>query len=168
MAQALEIDPSRRIIARNRGELMPPGCCKICGNGDTERTYVDFGIFVDYEGTWYICNVCFKEAAVDVMGYFTREEHLSLLATNNQLAEQVSKLQAELDQYGSLNDVLGRFGLSVAAIADSGGTFRVEANVEDGKGSKAGEPETPESSNGEGPTDSPRSESRDRSKPIIS
>ncbi len=72
MTQALETDPSRRIIARTRGELMPPGCCKICGNGDTERTYVDFGIFVDYEGTWYICNLCFKEAAVEVMGYFTR------------------------------------------------------------------------------------------------
>lgn len=168
MYEALEVDPSRRMVARTRGELMPPGCCKICGNGDTERTYLDFGIFVDYEGSWYICNVCFNEAAVEVMGYFTREEHLQLLGTNNQLVDQIEKLQAELDSYGSLNEVLGRFGLSATSINDLPRIPSLPVPVEDGKGSEDGEPKTPKPSNGKGSTNTSRSKSRDGDKPIIS
>lgn len=167
LSEIPEVDPSRRIIARTRGELQHPGSCAICGGSDPDRTFVDIGVYYDYEGNVYICHLCFDEAAVKVMGYFTREEHLQLLAQNNILIEQNQKLQAELDSYGSLNEVLGQFGLSSMPTADALDSLGVEVPVADGKGPEDGESETPESVNGEGPKDSERSELRNRSKPII-
>lgn len=162
-----EVDPSRRIIARTRGELHHPGSCAICGGSDPERTYVDIGVYYDYEGNVYICHLCFDEAAVQVMGYFTREEHLNLLAQNNVLIEKNEKLQAELDNYGELASTLERLGfnsaLPASVLSDSGDLGSTEVT----EGTEAGEPAPEESTDGEGSKDSERLELRNRSKPVI-
>lgn len=167
MSALPEVDPSRRIIARTRGELHHPGSCAICGCSDSERTYVDIGVYYDYEGNVYLCDHCFDEAAVQVMGYFTRDEHLKLLAQNNVLIEKNEKLQAELDNYGELASTLERLGfssaLSAGVLSDSGDLGSSETS----EGTEAGEPEAPESDNGEGLKDSERPQLRDRSKPVI-
>ena len=162
-----EVDPSRRIIARTRGELQHPGSCAICGGSDPDRTFVDIGVYYDYEGNVYICHLCFDEAAVQVMGYFTREEHLKLLAHNNILIEQNQKLQAELDNYGELATTLKRLGFSSALPANILSDSSDLGTAETPEGTEAGESETPESVNGEGPEDSERLKLRNRSKPVI-
>ena len=162
-----EVDPSRRIIARTRGELQHPGSCAICGGSDPDRTFVDIGVYYDYEGNVYICHLCFDEAAVQVMGYFTREEHLKLLGQNNILIEQNQKLQAELETYESLAAGLKRLGVTPVTITDSDSNLSDSGTVETPEGTEAGEPAPEESADGEGPKDSERAELRNRSKPII-
>lgn len=164
---ALENDPSRRIIARTRGELQHPGSCAVCGSDDPERTYVDFGIYFDYEGTMYICSVCFGEAAEKVMGYFTAEQHLQLLSENNSLIHKNEVLTAELQNYESLTDALRAMSVPIDAII-RGGRPSSEASVEDAKDGADGESETAEPVNDEGPSEPSGTEPVNRSKPVIS
>ncbi len=106
---AIENDPSARIQFLNIGSLLAPGSCYVCGSGTCEEGYLDFGTFVDYHGSFYLCMTCFKQAA-ELLGFFTalEAEHLNkqneeLLAHNKELEQ---KLEEAIEYGRSLNVVL--------------------------------------------------------------
>lgn len=166
MTEALEIDPSRRIQPRTRGDLLHPGACAVCGGSDPERTYVDFGLFYDYEGGIYFCNICFDEAAVKVMGYFTREEHLQLLDQHNQLIEQAAALQTELDNVRPIVDAVRSLG-SVTSNPDLSDEFSDLGDPEVTEGSAEGEPEVTEPVDEQVSSGTSGAKPRDGRKPVI-
>jgi hypothetical protein len=156
-----EIDPSRKIVPRNRGELNHPGSCACCGGSDPDRTYVDFGIWYDYEGSVYICNQCLYEAAVTVMGYFTQEQHEALLAISNRQAMRISELETELADAQPILDAVRSLGTHVdlVSVSDVGSDNPTSEVVETGTEEQ---PEVAELPDSEGHTDSPRTEPSNR------
>lgn len=45
-----------------RMPLMAPGCCSCCGSSDPARTYLDFGMTLEFHGVVYFCHLCLTEA----------------------------------------------------------------------------------------------------------
>lgn len=161
-----EIDPSCKIQPRSRGELNHPGSCAVCGSGDPERTYVDFGVYYDYEGSMYVCNLCFEEAAVKVMGYFTQEEHSKLLNLNNELILKCEELEKELADARPILDAV-RNVLGPVDYPSVGGILSDSTPAEDNSDGAEEQPEAPELPSGEGSTDTGGTKPRNRSKPVI-
>lgn len=161
-----EIDPSRKIQPRSRGDLRHPGACACCGGSDPDRTYVDFGIYYDYEGTVYICDICYRES-VQVMGFFTPEEVEQQLSQLNSLLDENAALKKELDNARPILAAIA--SLSIPVIDSSGDSDSVSNSdaPEDAEGTEAGEPEITEHADSEGRSDSSGTKPRDRSKPII-
>lgn len=85
----IENNPGARIHMVSRGEMLHPGTCMICGSGDPERTYLDVGVFFDYEGSMYICILCGTQIG-ETLGLFTPEEV-------NIQTEAIANLQAKVD-----------------------------------------------------------------------
>lgn len=169
-----EIDPSRRIVPRTRGDLRHPGSCACCGGDNPEITYVDFGIYFDYEGTMYICETCFREA-VQVMGFFTPEEVADQLAQLNSLIEQNAALTSELNNARPILDsVLSLAGNSGALSAAITSEF---ANLDDSESeggsptadedAVSGESSAEELTVSERRSDTGGTELRERSEPVI-
>ncbi len=101
-------DPSARMQVRGIGDLMHPGACAVCGNGNNTEGFVDIGVYYEYEGQVYLCMLCAKEL-VATIGGATSEELLVTaeltsrsLEENEQLKSEVEKLNAELEQYRNL------------------------------------------------------------------
>ena len=171
---ALENDPSRKIQQRSRGDLGFPGSCACCGGSDPERTYVDFGIWYDYEGSVYICSICFTEA-VQVMGFFTPDEVKENLERLNTLLDENAQLKKELeDARPILNAVIGlspNLANFVGSDSDSNSDLGTEET--DNGSSRAdedavvGESEVKESSASEGRGNSGGTKPRNRSSAII-
>lgn len=161
-----EIDPSRKIQPRSRGDLRHPGTCACCGGSDPDRTYVDFGIYYDYEGTMYICSTCFTEA-VHVMGYFTPDEVEQQLTQLNSLLDENAQLKKELENARPILNAVANLNLSVADPAGDSDSSSDPDSVEDVEGTEAGESEVTESDSSEGRSNASGSKPRDRSKPII-
>jgi len=65
-----------------------PGCCFIC-KGAQRESYLDTGVSLDYEGAFYICNMCVNEAA-HIMSYISHDEYKDLRASKEQLGIAVT------------------------------------------------------------------------------
>lgn len=91
----VENDPSSRMQQRSLGELMHPGSCCVCGNGNSEQTYLELGVFFDYEGNLYLCTPC-VEQVINVWGAFTAEEMAAALEGANANFDSITRLEEEL------------------------------------------------------------------------
>lgn len=116
-------DPDSRMHVRGIGELMHPGCCAVCGNGNCETGYIDLGVFYDYEGQVYLCMTCVNEVA-DTAGLLTDTEARFLQAQNKDLAESTRKvteqLEKALERLDHFNSLFGDvFNHHPDVIADS-------------------------------------------------
>lgn len=171
---ALENDPSRKIQQRSRGDLGFPGSCACCGGSDPERTYVDFGIWYDYEGSVYICSTCFTEA-VQVMGFFTPEEVQETFDQLNAMLRENAQLKKELeDARPILNAVANLGGSLVAPVSgDSDSNSDLDAEEADSGSSGtdedavSGESEVKESPVSEGRGDTSGTKPRNRGPAIV-
>lgn len=163
---ALEVDPSRKIQLRNRGELMPPGCCAVCGSADPDRSYVDFGLWYDYEGGIYICSLCFDEAATKVVGYFTEDQHKELLNHNNKLLLKVEELQTEIDNVQPILAAIRTIGISRDDSVSAGGDSNLDPS-ETAEQAGSGESEVTEHATSEGRSDVSGTQPGNRGKPVI-
>lgn len=168
---AREIDPSDRLQLRSRGELLHPGSCAICGSSDPERTYVDTGIFYDYEGRIYICNICGTQIG-EILGLFTPDE---IELTNKQLDESLTKivvLEKELEDarpiMDSITSMFGNLSSSnsePSVPADSEPEGSSETSDEVTSDAVSGEPEVTEPVSKPGRTDTSGSKRGNGSKP---
>jgi hypothetical protein len=170
---ALEVDPSRKIQPRSRGDLRHPGTCACCGGSDPERTYIDFGIYFDYEGTVYICDICFREA-VQVMGFFTPEEVLEQIGQLNKLLEENAALKTELEHARPILDAVANLTGPTVTL-DSGISKPSDLVVPEGdegqessdEGTTDGESEVTESAVSTGRSNASGTKPRNRSNPVI-
>lgn len=119
---AIENDPSSRMQIRSMGQLQQPGSCYVCGNGTCELGFLDFGTFVDYHGSFYLCMLCARQAA-ETIGYFSPDEVSSsvgdkeeLLAANRDLT---AKLEEAHEHISSVNNLLQSKFLSSPVPSDS-------------------------------------------------
>lgn len=57
-----------RFLIRSHNELQYPHKCATCGSfsGDNGKRYVDFGCWVEFYGTVYICTECFLGATAEL------------------------------------------------------------------------------------------------------
>ena len=91
----VENDPSSRMQQRSLGELKHPGSCCVCGNGNSDQTYLELGVFFDYEGNLYVCTPC-VEQIINTWGAYTAEEMAAALEGANTNFEQITRLEEEL------------------------------------------------------------------------
>lgn len=91
----IENNPGARIHMISRGEMLHPGSCMICGSGDPERTYLDVGVFFDYEGSMYICHLCGAQIG-ETLGLFTPEEVKIQTEAIANLQARVDSMEEEL------------------------------------------------------------------------
>lgn len=108
---ARESDPSDRILLKSRGELNHPGSCMVCGGSDEERNYVDLGVFYDYEGNCYLCDLCGTQVG-EVLGLFTPDEIKDLVKQGNDLAAANEAMRKELDHARPIVDAIRGLGLA--------------------------------------------------------
>ena len=134
-----------------------PGCCFIC-RGAQRDSYVDTGISMDFEGAFYICNLCVNEMA-HYMDYISHQEYKDLRVAK----EEADRLNYELiKRVGGLEESLRalanagyRLDADYGVVVDGGYLPEtVESESEEPLGGTevvgAGEGETSESSDDEG------------------
>lgn len=115
----VENDPSARIQLRRIGELQLPASCYVCGSGNCDAGYLDFGTFVDYHGSFYLCLTCAKQAA-EVMGYYSPEEVTSMVQAGNLALEENELITAELEKarerLNAFDSIMQSVGISAGNV----------------------------------------------------
>lgn len=111
-------DPSARIQVRGVATLQHPGCCAVCGSGDAERLYVDPGVFVDFEGQFYFCNICTEEMG-STIGMLTSAEAQFLIQQNNKYEVRNTELEKVREAYDRLVVALRDAAISAASPSGS-------------------------------------------------
>ncbi len=144
-----EHTPSDRVQVRSQGELQAPGACALCGSGNCEDGYVDFGLWLDFHGTVYLCITC-TEQIIGVLGALTLDESKQLTETNNELIVANRELTEEIE---ALREYKSKFDdLLVNAFGDS---LDIDFNLGEGSNRSSGtadsvpEQPTDESDSGE-------------------
>ena len=118
----IENDPSARVQLRASSELQPPACCYICGSGNCDKGYVDFGTFVDYHGAFYLCVTC-VEQVVSVVGFFSPEEVAGQQELLGHLKTKIDDLESALNDATERADAANR--LLASRFASSGSSESV-------------------------------------------
>lgn len=157
--------PSDRVQLRNLGELMHPGSCALCGNGNCEEGYLDLGIYYDYEGQMYLCVPCLKQCA-NVIGMIPPEEVQLHLAAAEELAQ---RFEAQRNELINVRERLNAYDVVLAGVRSDlpvglAGAFQEPTDAPtlfSTDGTVSGESESKESDQDEGPSDTVRSERSD-------
>jgi hypothetical protein len=145
---ALENNPSAKMTIKSRGQLMVPGTCMVCGNGNFEGDYLDLGVFFDYEGHMAMCKTCVVQAG-ETVGMFTADEHLELLKKFNDAVTDHEHMEQELEnvrnQLASARNLLASYLTSDSSVVVSEGTERQDEDSSSTvSASDSGEPEVTE------------------------
>lgn len=126
---------------------LPPGCCFIC-KGAVRDSYIDTGVSLDYDGAFYICNMCLGEMA-RMQAYLSFDEYKDLRVSNEELQAQNYALIKRVGELEDIERSLARAGYkriddgSVVAVggwsppanADAGiQLFQSESQLGAGKG----------------------------------
>lgn len=56
-------DASDRMQFLGQGELPPPASCFVCGSGNNEAGYLNFGVWAEYVGNLLVCATCLIQGA---------------------------------------------------------------------------------------------------------
>lgn len=99
---------------------LPPGCCFIC-KGSIRDSYIDTGVTLDYEGTFYICNLCIAEMA-QLYFFLTPDEHKNLRLAKEDLERQVFALIKRVGELEEIDSAMARAGY---VLADDGSVARL-------------------------------------------
>ena len=113
----IENDPSARMQVRSKGELVHPGRCMVCGNGNCDSGYLDLGVFFDYEGTMYLCMSCCTQAG-ETIGMFTPDEVKSQQELIEKLTHENVQQKEELDY---ARPIIGSLRSSIPYLLGSAG-----------------------------------------------
>lgn len=126
--------PSDRVQLIDRGSLMHPGCCALCGSGNCDEGYVDTGIYYDYEGQVYFCWNCAMQIAA-VIGCLSSDEHGIMRAL---LENTAAKLKATEEELGRATERLNDYDSLMLRALTIG---------DDGPAAVSGDPVTSQSTN---------------------
>lgn len=114
---AIENDPSARMQFRTRGELAHPGQCIVCGSATCDEGYVDLGVFIDYEGTIYLCHTCVTQAA-EIIGMFTPEQVESQQNLLRELDSENALMKEELNRVRPVINSIKHLGPMLTPASD--------------------------------------------------
>jgi len=110
--------PSDRMQLVGVGELLHPGSCIVCGNGNCAEGYVRFGVNLEFEGELYLCWFCVVQSA-EILGCLIPAEATTLREIAEGVAADNTLLRNENE---ALNERFKAFDAilspSLAAIAD--------------------------------------------------
>lgn len=87
---------------------LPPGCCFIC-RGSVRDSYIDTAVSHDYEGAYYICNMCVSEMA-KLYAYLSFSEYKELRIANEELQSQNYALIKRVGELEEIDRALARAG----------------------------------------------------------
>lgn len=128
----VDIDPSARIQIRTRGQLLPPGCCCVCGSATCERGYVDPAVFYEWEGQVYFCVPCAEEIA-GTIGCLTEDESEFLKNQTERLGVELKELK---EKYAHATDRLAAYDSVIGSVL----TSSIAADLADDNASQGTEP----------------------------
>lgn len=85
-------------------QLQGPHRCAVCGSfsGDGGKKFIDFGLYVDFYGTVYICTGCFIGAS-SVVGYASQAKYSEALT---QITEYQAVVASLIDENRSLRNAM--------------------------------------------------------------
>ncbi len=136
---------------------LPPGCCFIC-RASIRDSYIDTGVTVDFDGTFYACNQCVGEMA-EKYGYLSMDDYKDLRAAKEYLESlnfELIKRVGELERIHEALDYAGYKLCDDGSVARLGG-YTLDSNKLGKEGASgttvelgAGEGETTEPSDDEG------------------
>lgn len=95
---------------------LPPGCCFICRASQRE-SYIDTGVSHDYEGAYYICNMCLGEMA-RMHSFLSHDEYKDLRQSKEELEHQNFELIKRLGEFDELRDAMARAGYKLSDDGD--------------------------------------------------
>lgn len=158
--------PSDRVQVRQLGELMHPGACALCGNGNNENGYVDLGVYYEYEGQVYICIDPCMHQVINMIGCLLPSESEHLRDLNSTLADRVKELEeanavvvSRLSAFNSLlSGAINDGTITLPVIEDEGP--EPEDAFEFAGITDSGESEVTESTSEQGPDDVKQSKLR--------
>lgn len=73
--------------------VLAPGKCAFCGSADDDRSYIDFGMQLDWYGAVYFCSFCIIEVS----------EAVGMVP-----AKKLNELRSQFNEFKSSNDELIR------------------------------------------------------------
>ena len=82
-----------------KGELTIPGDCGVCHATENREWFLDTGVYLDYIGAFYVCNMCMIDF-IHAAGGLTKDELAILL---EQQAEEIHFKNAEIDEVSRLS-----------------------------------------------------------------
>lgn len=161
-AASKQFDPDTKFKILGRGDILAPACCSSCGNGDAERSYVDLGLFIDYYGQVYFCNICVSDMAENIG--LLNETEIEFL--KNQVSSTANELAELKNRYEENNERLQHFdalfGNSITDSVSGESDVAIESSNEITEGRTDESSTVNESVESEGSTDSLRIERNDR------
>lgn len=88
----------------------PPGTCVCCGSTlDPDKIFIDIGLFIEFHGTVYFCNYCFKDVT-EAMRYIPVEgkHYVELYTKHAKAVNRIKELEAEVanSREQAYNDLL--------------------------------------------------------------
>ena len=165
-APSKEFDPDSKFKRLGRGNLLAPSCCSSCGSSDSERQYLDLGLFIDYYGQVYFCTICVEEMA-ETIGLLNSTEIEFLNRLNERYTIELAELKtayeadhAKLEHFTALFGNVTGFSPSDIISDSVNETDEQESTSDVELIEQSGEEQSDfnESIEGEGLTDSLRSE----------
>ncbi len=129
------LTPSDRVQLRSQGELQLPGSCALCGSGNCQDGYLDFNLWIEFLGTFYLCVTCFDQAA-KVANYLSPDEAEHIKALNESLGPELTSTKLQLKE---ANELLANWNAVIGDIAN-----RTITNPDDSPAVSVGDPEVNE------------------------
>lgn len=99
---------------------LPPGCCFIC-KASIRDSYIDTGVTVDFDGTFYICNLCVVEIA-EKYGFISHDEYKDLRSAKEDLEHLNFELIKRVGELERIHEALDYAGYK---LCDDGGVVRL-------------------------------------------
>lgn len=99
--------PSDRMQLRGVGDLLPPGSCICCGNGNCREGYISYGVSLEFEGELYICWFCVVQSA-EILGCLIPDEAKALRDIAEATAETNATLRSSLEEANERLAVIDR------------------------------------------------------------
>lgn len=87
---------------------LPPGCCFIC-RGSIRDSYIDTNVQHDFDGAFYICNMCLGEMA-KMYAYLSFDEYKDIRVANEELQAQNYELIKRVGELEEIERALARAG----------------------------------------------------------
>jgi hypothetical protein len=102
------------------GELLPPGSCIVCGNGNCAEGYIRFGVSLEFEGELYLCWFCVVQSA-EILGCLIPAEAATLKEIAEGVASDNAVLRKKLEdanvRLSALDAILDRNFASLAGLS---------------------------------------------------
>lgn len=128
----------------SQGQLLPPGCCALCGSGNSEIGYLDIRLYLDFYGQAYFCITCVEQFVRALEG-LTYDEAQTLKVQHLNDQSTIAALRTEIEEYkhdlGELRAALTviRSNFNIPSVLHSSGSPVVYESVTEIAGERTGE-----------------------------